>query len=352
MLHIFIVTLSILFCLIGPSFANEELAEIQEAQTQEDSNEAIESADATEEEVVEEEQPEIAYTHDLSHENIPNLLKRSQILIEERKNGEADSLLILILNYTKEHQLTKYQIDSLIKLGNLKYNLGDEIAATTYYQEAITLIEGSTDKSLLGSVYAKLAYLYYKTDLALAKTYLELALNENEEKKQTNLMAENYYNLAVIYKKLGFLDKSKQAKQNYKEIAKKVKNKNFYKLSEQEETTEFKYDIASPADKNYSKAEYANIQILNKIDGFTYLFETKIGSKMEFRTIEIITRSCLKAPPEDLPENMLLLEVKDKNNTKTPEIFNGWMFSSSPSLNSLEHPVYDIRVLNCELKHI
>lgn len=74
-----------------------------------------------------------------------------------------------------------------------------------------------------------------------------------------------------------------------------------------------------------------------------------MGTVMNFGTLEIIARRCWKAPPEERPENAALLEIREIKAGEGPQrIFLGWMFSSSPGLSGLEHPVYDINILSCE----
>ena len=75
------------------------------------------------------------------------------------------------------------------------------------------------------------------------------------------------------------------------------------------------------------------------------------GTVLRFGNLEIVARRCWKAPPEDHPENAGLLEISELKSGETPQrIFLGWMFSSSPGLSGLEHPVYDITVLDCTVK--
>lgn len=90
---------------------------------------------------------------------------------------------------------------------------------------------------------------------------------------------------------------------------------------------------------------------LNKVIGRNSTLEAALGTVTNFENLEIIVRKCWKAPPEDRPENAALLEVNEVRSGEAPkQIFLGWMFSSSPALSSLEHPVYDITVLSCEYR--
>ena len=77
--------------------------------------------------------------------------------------------------------------------------------------------------------------------------------------------------------------------------------------------------------------------------------EAPVGTPMHFGTLEIIVRTCRKRPPEEQPESAAFLDVWEiRAGEAAASLFRGWMFASSPALSALEHPVYDIWVLNCE----
>ncbi len=105
---------------------------------------------------------------------------------------------------------------------------------------------------------------------------------------------------------------------------------------------------------NSDKPEANNIAILrglNKVIGRISTLEVPLGTISNFENLEIIARKCWKAPPEDRPENAALLEINEIRAGEAPkQIFLGWMFSSSPSISGLEHPVYDITMLSCEYR--
>ncbi|MGH2930162.1 MAG: DUF2155 domain-containing protein, partial [Solirubrobacteraceae bacterium] len=64
--------------------------------------------------------------------------------------------------------------------------------------------------------------------------------------------------------------------------------------------------------------------------------------------LEIVVRACRKTPPEEPPEAAACLEIHDIKPGEAPvEVFSGWMFASSPALSALEHPVYDVTVVDC-----
>lgn len=110
-------------------------------------------------------------------------------------------------------------------------------------------------------------------------------------------------------------------------------------------------DIAGPAPEE-SKGSYLNtivVQGLNKVTGHISKLDAPVGTVVRFDNLEIIARRCWKANPEERPENAALLDVWElKPNESPQQIFLGWMFSSSPGLSGIEHPVYDVTVLACE----
>ncbi|MCE2927059.1 MAG: DUF2155 domain-containing protein [Rickettsiales bacterium] len=93
------------------------------------------------------------------------------------------------------------------------------------------------------------------------------------------------------------------------------------------------------------------LQGLNKVTGRTSKFDGLLGTVLRFGNLEIVARRCWKAPPEERPENAALLEISELKRGEAPaQVFLGWMFSSSPSLSGLEHPVYDISIISCDVK--
>lgn len=100
----------------------------------------------------------------------------------------------------------------------------------------------------------------------------------------------------------------------------------------------------------------ATIQILNKITAKTSLLEVKVGNTINFGKLNITIHKCWQSSLDQRPESKILLEVYDGGEVKASEeskmtrIFYGWMFSSSPSVSALEHPIYDITAVSCKNK--
>ncbi len=90
------------------------------------------------------------------------------------------------------------------------------------------------------------------------------------------------------------------------------------------------------------------LQGLDKVTARVSTIEAQIGQVVSFGTLEIIARSCDKRPPEETPESAAFLDIWEiRPGEPAVSLFRGWMFASSPALNALEHPVYDIWVLDC-----
>lgn len=94
---------------------------------------------------------------------------------------------------------------------------------------------------------------------------------------------------------------------------------------------------------------------LDKISGQAKDFTAPIGRPVKFGTLEITVRSCQKAPPEEPPEVSVYIEVVDHpvpRNADEPvpakPVMSGWIFASSPALNALEHPTYDVWAIDCK----
>jgi hypothetical protein len=93
----------------------------------------------------------------------------------------------------------------------------------------------------------------------------------------------------------------------------------------------------------------AVLQTLDKVTGRVRTVDTPIEQNLRFGTLDIMVRTCRKRPPEEQPESAAFVEVRDIKPGETPKtLFVGWMFASSPAISALEHPVYDVWVLDCK----
>ena len=92
----------------------------------------------------------------------------------------------------------------------------------------------------------------------------------------------------------------------------------------------------------------ARMQAMDKITGRVSVIDVPVNGTVNFGSFSILVRACKTRPPEDTPENFAFVDVLDNYNTENPvNIFRGWMISSSPALNPVEHPIYDVWLLKC-----
>jgi hypothetical protein len=90
------------------------------------------------------------------------------------------------------------------------------------------------------------------------------------------------------------------------------------------------------------------LQGLDKITARVSTIKVPVGQSVTFGALQITARACDKHPPEEAPEAAAFLEVVEVEPDEKPVLrFTGWMFASSPALSALEHPVYDLVVLDC-----
>jgi len=92
------------------------------------------------------------------------------------------------------------------------------------------------------------------------------------------------------------------------------------------------------------------LQFLDKSTARTVTLQAKVGSTVEYGSTFIKIQACRKSEPLDKPESAAFLQVWEVpiGAEKSEWLFSGWMFASSPALSAMDHPVYDIWVLDCK----
>ena len=95
---------------------------------------------------------------------------------------------------------------------------------------------------------------------------------------------------------------------------------------------------------------YINIKALDKITAKTSTIKLAIGDKSFFGTLEVKALKCQFSQNEDSADTVAYLQVKDlsKKDNNQVFLFNGWTFASSPTLQSIDHPVYDLWITGCD----
>lgn len=114
------------------------------------------------------------------------------------------------------------------------------------------------------------------------------------------------------------------------------------------------YDSASgeplpaPVPDQFGVSRIAVVRGLDKITARVRDVEVPVGVPVMFESFEILIPACSKRPPEETPETTAFVQITEHHFDGTQErVFSGWMFASSPALNPVEHPVYDVWLMDC-----
>jgi hypothetical protein len=98
-----------------------------------------------------------------------------------------------------------------------------------------------------------------------------------------------------------------------------------------------------------TEEKYIEIKILDKVSSKSNLLKLKIGEEQKYKNLLIKSLKCKNSEFDDNPEITAYIQVQDLTNKDNDEvfIFNGWTFSSSPTINPFDHPVYNIWLSKC-----
>ncbi len=130
----------------------------------------------------------------------------------------------------------------------------------------------------------------------------------------------------------------------------------------------FAFATASAA--TFTNKNRATLRALDKITGRSTDIVVKVGEPVVFGSLRVELKACFQTPPEEVPESAAFLKIESTKpvgdetlqaaisskpgnraastgQSSLPVLFSGWMFASSPGLNALEHPVYDVWVIRC-----
>ena len=101
--------------------------------------------------------------------------------------------------------------------------------------------------------------------------------------------------------------------------------------------------------KSNLEGVFTDIKILDKISSKNTLLKLENGKLKKFKDLEIKSIKCKNSEFDDNPEITAYIQVRDLTNKNNDEVFvfNGWMFSSSPSIEPFDHPVYDVWLVSC-----
>jgi hypothetical protein len=101
--------------------------------------------------------------------------------------------------------------------------------------------------------------------------------------------------------------------------------------------------------KDNTQGTFTDLKILDKVSSKNTLVKLRNGELITFKDLSIKSLKCKNSEFDDDPEITAYIQVKDLTDDNNNEVFvfNGWMFSSSPSITPFDHPVYDVWLIKC-----
>ena len=112
------------------------------------------------------------------------------------------------------------------------------------------------------------------------------------------------------------------------------------------------FAVVFPARAEDLSLEQVVLRGLDKVTGRTSTMTVNVGEKARFGALDVYVRVCYAHPPEETPENAAYLDIVENKQEGQLKLFSGWMFSSSPALSAMEHPVFDVWVIRCQGEQI
>ena len=122
------------------------------------------------------------------------------------------------------------------------------------------------------------------------------------------------------------------------------------KIEDKNITLNKSFNISSEPKSLKDDKVYINLTALDKITAKTSSIRLAVGDKKFFGSLEIQALKCQLSEGSDTSDAVAYIQVKDlsaKDNNQV-FLFNGWTFASSPTLQSIDHPVYDLWITSCE----
>ncbi len=103
----------------------------------------------------------------------------------------------------------------------------------------------------------------------------------------------------------------------------------------------------APADGWVARSA-AELQVLDKVTARVSVLRAPLNTPTPFGALSITVRACNARPADEVPDAVAWMEIADSRRPEaTRVVFRGWMYANTPAANMLEHPVYDVRVLDC-----
>ena len=111
----------------------------------------------------------------------------------------------------------------------------------------------------------------------------------------------------------------------------------------------FQFFLTEIKSQNNFEGKTTDIKILDKISSKNELIKLTNNEEYIYKDLSIKSIKCSESEFDDNPEIKAYIQVRDltKKDRNNVYVFNNWMFSSSPSIEPFDHPVYDIWLVNC-----
>lgn len=108
------------------------------------------------------------------------------------------------------------------------------------------------------------------------------------------------------------------------------------------------FALPAAAQQGWPARNTARLQALDKVTARVTVIDVRVGEAARFGTLSITVRACHSRPADEVPDSAVWMRITDSRAAEAaPPAFQGWMFANAPGVAMLEHPVYDIRVLEC-----
>lgn len=121
-------------------------------------------------------------------------------------------------------------------------------------------------------------------------------------------------------------------------------------LAQEPETPQLELQLRDTKTREFEDAPTMRLRILDKVRASSRTYELNVGKTVAYANLRIRPRACRKSSPLDEPESAAFLQIWEiKPDGTSAWSFSGWMFASSPSLSAMDHPVYDVTVIECKL---
>ena len=122
------------------------------------------------------------------------------------------------------------------------------------------------------------------------------------------------------------------------------------KVEEKDTNLNKNEDLFEEPKTKKSEKVYINLTVLDKITAKTTAIRLSVGEKKLFGSLRIKALKCQLSESNDFIDTVAYLQVKDLSTKDNNQVFlfNGWTFASSPTLQSIDHPIYDLWITSCE----